>query len=64
VGDQGIRGRGATVHTLQRRGAAVFDQAMIATRLQAYYNPLIAFLPQIGLAIVLLVGGATSSTAG
>ncbi len=40
-------------------GAAqrVFDQAMIATRLQAYYNPLIAFLPQIGLAVVLLVGG-------
>ncbi len=35
----------------------VFDQAMIATKLQAIYNPLIAFLPQLGLAVVLLVGG-------
>src|SRR4051812_11979744 len=41
----------------RNRTTRVFDQAMIATRLQAYYNPLIGFLPQLGLAVVLLVGG-------
>ena len=35
----------------------VFDQAMLEARLQARYNPLIGFLPQIGLAAILLVGG-------
>jgi ABC-type multidrug transport system fused ATPase/permease subunit len=35
----------------------VFDQEMVATRLSAYYQPLIGFLPQIGLAVVLLIGG-------
>jgi ABC-type multidrug transport system fused ATPase/permease subunit len=37
--------------------ARVFDQSMIATRLRAYYNPFIGFLPNLGLAVVLLVGG-------
>src|SRR5262249_51335270 len=37
--------------------ARVFDQAMVATRLEARYNPMIAFLPQLGLAAVLLFGG-------
>ncbi|HLH14482.1 MAG TPA: ABC transporter ATP-binding protein [Solirubrobacteraceae bacterium] len=35
----------------------VFSQAMVATRLEATYNPIIGFLPQLGLAVVLLVGG-------
>ncbi|MGI8844993.1 MAG: ABC transporter ATP-binding protein [Thermoleophilaceae bacterium] len=35
----------------------VFDQSMVSTRLRAYYNPLIGFLPQLGLAAILLVGG-------
>ncbi|HEY1689284.1 MAG TPA: ABC transporter ATP-binding protein [Solirubrobacteraceae bacterium] len=35
----------------------VFSQAMVATRLEARYNPMIAFLPQLGLAVVLLYGG-------
>jgi ATP-binding cassette subfamily B protein len=35
----------------------VFDQSMISTRLRAYYNPLIGFLPQLGLAAIMLVGG-------
>ena len=35
----------------------VFDQSMVSTRLRAFYNPLIGFLPQLGLAAVLLVGG-------
>ncbi len=35
----------------------VFDQAMVATRLEATYNPVIGFLPQLGLAAVLLLGG-------
>ena len=35
----------------------VFDQSMIATRMRAFYNPFIGFLPNIGLAVILLVGG-------
>jgi ABC-type multidrug transport system fused ATPase/permease subunit len=35
----------------------VFSQAMVATRLEATYNPVIGFLPQLGLAAVLLLGG-------
>ena len=35
----------------------VFDQSMIATRLRAFYNPFIGFLPSVGLAVILLVGG-------
>ena len=35
----------------------VFDQSMDATRLRAFYNPLIGFLPQVGLAAMMLVGG-------
>ncbi len=41
----------------QRTVSRVFDQAMVATRLEAKYNPIIAFLPQLGLAAVLLIGG-------
>jgi ATP-binding cassette subfamily B protein len=37
--------------------ARVFEQSMIATRLRAFYNPFIGFLPNLGLAIILLVGG-------
>jgi ABC-type multidrug transport system fused ATPase/permease subunit len=37
--------------------ARVFDQSMVEARLQARYNPLIGFLPQLGLAAILLVGG-------
>ncbi|MGZ4313496.1 MAG: ABC transporter ATP-binding protein [Solirubrobacteraceae bacterium] len=40
-------------HTVQR----VFDQQMLATRIQAFYNPLISFLPNLGLAAILLFGG-------
>jgi ATP-binding cassette subfamily B protein len=35
----------------------VFDQSMVATRQEARYNPMIAFLPQLGLTAVLLIGG-------
>jgi ATP-binding cassette subfamily B protein len=35
----------------------VFDQSMISTRLRAFYSPFIGFLPQLGLAGLLLVGG-------
>jgi ABC-type multidrug transport system fused ATPase/permease subunit len=37
--------------------ARVFEQAMIATRLQAFYSPFIGFLPNLGLAAILLFGG-------
>jgi ATP-binding cassette subfamily B protein len=35
----------------------VFDQAIYSTRLQARYTPMIGFLPNLGLAAILLVGG-------
>jgi ABC-type multidrug transport system fused ATPase/permease subunit len=35
----------------------VFAQSMSATRLRAFYIPFIAFLPNLGLAAILLVGG-------
>ena len=35
----------------------VFDQQLIATHIRAFYNPLLGFLPQLGLAAVLLIGG-------
>jgi ATP-binding cassette subfamily B protein len=37
--------------------ARVFAQSMVATRLEATFNPIIGFLPQLGLAAVLLIGG-------
>lgn len=47
-------------HQLRRFNRAVsrvFDQSIYATRLQAFFSPLIGFLPQIGIALVLLIGG-------
>ncbi|MDX6679235.1 MAG: ATP-binding cassette, subfamily bacterial [Solirubrobacteraceae bacterium] len=35
----------------------VFDQSMISTRLRAFYTPFIGFLPQVGLAGLLYLGG-------
>src|SRR5437660_10379065 len=35
----------------------VFAQQMRATRIQARYAPMISFLPNLGLAVILLVGG-------
>jgi ABC-type multidrug transport system fused ATPase/permease subunit len=39
------------------RVGRVFDQSMYSTRLRAFYTPMISFLPNLGLAAVLLVGG-------
>jgi ATP-binding cassette subfamily B protein len=41
----------------RRSVGRVFDQAMVATRLEAIYNPMIGSLPQLGLAAVLMIGG-------
>ena len=41
----------------RRSVARVFDQNIFSTRLQAFYSPLLGFLPSLGLAVVLLVGG-------
>jgi len=41
----------------RRTVGRLFDQNLYSTRLRAFYNPLIAFLPNLGLAVVLLVGG-------
>lgn len=45
------------LHRFQRAVARVFDQSIYATRLRAFFNPLIGFLPQLGIALVLLLGG-------
>ncbi|HEX8741674.1 MAG TPA: ABC transporter ATP-binding protein [Thermoleophilaceae bacterium] len=41
----------------RRAVGRVFEQSMVSTRLRAFYNPFIGFLPQLGLAALLLVGG-------
>src|SRR5207247_9995701 len=41
----------------RRSVVRVFDQNVYSTRLQAFYSPLLGFLPSLGLAVVLLVGG-------
>ncbi len=45
------------LHRFQRAVGRVFDQSIYSTRLQAFFSPLIGLLPQLGIAIVLLVGG-------
>src|ERR687892_178248 len=41
----------------RRSVGRLFDQNLYSTRLRAFYNPLLGFLPNLGLAVVLLVGG-------
>ena len=41
----------------QNSVSRLFDQAIYATRIQARYTPLISFLPNLGLAAILFVGG-------
>lgn len=48
----------------RRAVARVFDQSMHSTRLRAFYSPLIGFLPNLGLAVMLLVGGREVITGG
>jgi ABC-type multidrug transport system fused ATPase/permease subunit len=45
------------LHRFRRAVARVFDQSIYSTRLQAFYSPLLGFLPQLGIALVLLIGG-------
>jgi ATP-binding cassette subfamily B protein len=42
---------------VEQRAGRVFEQSMVSTRLRAFYNPFIGFLPNLGLAVILLVGG-------
>ncbi len=45
------------LHRFSRAVSRVFDQSIYSTRLQAFFSPLIGLLPQLGIALVLLVGG-------
>jgi ABC-type multidrug transport system fused ATPase/permease subunit len=45
------------LHRFQRAVARVFDQSVYSTRLQATFSPLLGLLPQLGIALVLLIGG-------
>jgi ATP-binding cassette subfamily B protein len=47
-------------HMLDRfrdRVSRVFDQNIYSTRLRAFYSPMLGFIPSLGLAVVLLIGG-------
>jgi ABC-type multidrug transport system fused ATPase/permease subunit len=41
----------------RRAVTRVFDQSIYSTRLQAFFSPLLGLLPQLGIALVLLIGG-------
>jgi ABC-type multidrug transport system fused ATPase/permease subunit len=41
----------------RRAVSRVFDQSVYSTRLQAFFSPLLGLLPQLGIALVLLIGG-------
>jgi ATP-binding cassette subfamily B protein len=45
------------LHRFRRAVGRVFDQSIYSTRLQAFFSPLLGLLPQIGIALVLLIGG-------
>jgi ABC-type multidrug transport system fused ATPase/permease subunit len=45
------------LHRFQRAVARVFDQSIYSTKLQAIFSPLIGLLPQLGMALILLLGG-------
>jgi ABC-type multidrug transport system fused ATPase/permease subunit len=45
------------LHRFRRAVSRVFDQSIYSTRLQAFFSPLLGFLPQLGIALVLLIGG-------
>jgi ABC-type multidrug transport system fused ATPase/permease subunit len=45
------------LHRFRRAVSRVFDQSIYSTRLQAIFSPLLGLLPQLGIALVLLIGG-------
>jgi ABC-type multidrug transport system fused ATPase/permease subunit len=45
------------LHRFSRAVTRVFDQSIYSTKLQAFFSPLIGLLPQLGIALVLLIGG-------
>jgi ATP-binding cassette subfamily B protein len=45
------------VARFRRQVSRVFEQTMLTTRLSAFYSPLMGFLPNVGIAVVLFVGG-------
>ncbi|WP_081686011.1 ABC transporter ATP-binding protein [Candidatus Solirubrobacter pratensis] len=48
---------GRQLERFRGKVARVFSQSMYTTKLAAFYNPFLAFLPNIGLAVILLLGG-------
>jgi ABC-type multidrug transport system fused ATPase/permease subunit len=45
------------LHRFNHQVGRVFEQSMVTTRLQAFYAPFLGFLPNLGLAAILFVGG-------
>jgi len=48
---------GYMLNRFQGAVTRVFDQNVFSTRLRAFYSPMLGFLPSLGLAVILLVGG-------
>ena len=48
---------GRQLHRFQHTVQRVFEQQVLATRIQAFYGPMISFLPNLGLGAILLFGG-------
>ncbi len=48
---------GHMLDRFRRSVGRVFDQNVYSTRLRAFYSPMLGFLPSLGLAVVLYVGG-------
>ncbi|HEY6730600.1 MAG TPA: ABC transporter ATP-binding protein [Solirubrobacterales bacterium] len=45
------------LNRFERAVSRVFDQSIYSTKLQAFFSPLLGLLPQLGIALVLLIGG-------
>jgi ATP-binding cassette subfamily B protein len=48
---------GRQLERFEASAGRVYDQSMVSTKLRAFYQPLLGFIPMIGMAAVLLVGG-------
>jgi ABC-type multidrug transport system fused ATPase/permease subunit len=48
---------GRQLHRFRHSVRRVFDQSMVSSRLRAFYSPFIGFMPQLGLAALIFVGG-------
>ena len=46
----------------EQSAGRVYDQSMVSTKLRAFYQPVLGFIPMLGMAAVLLVGGRQAAS--